>query len=177
MSIDRRSTRRAKPSGDGESIEPKCGIQYHQTTKTSGVLERVEGIEPSWPAWKAGTLPLSYTRINCRVLTTDPTRGQPATWRPPLLGGGRLGRYPNPLQRLAKLFGGALVDSSLITFGVEKPDFDPHQQEEEHAKAKQRARLEKALAQRHRKEGELRRASWLESHRRGRGWPCPWTVS
>jgi len=26
-------------------------------------MERVEGIEPSWPAWKAGTLPLSYTRL------------------------------------------------------------------------------------------------------------------
>src|SRR5438046_7272573 len=25
-------------------------------------MERVEGIEPSWPAWKAGALPLSYTR-------------------------------------------------------------------------------------------------------------------
>ncbi len=25
-------------------------------------LERVAGIEPAWPAWKAGTLPLSYTR-------------------------------------------------------------------------------------------------------------------
>src|SRR5688500_6096904 len=25
-------------------------------------LERVMGIEPTWPAWKAGTLPLSYTR-------------------------------------------------------------------------------------------------------------------
>ena len=24
--------------------------------------ERVEGIEPSWPVWKTGTLPLSYTR-------------------------------------------------------------------------------------------------------------------
>ena len=24
--------------------------------------ERVDGIEPSWPAWKAGALPLSYTR-------------------------------------------------------------------------------------------------------------------
>ncbi len=27
-------------------------------------LERVVGIEPTWPAWKAGTLPLSYTRIS-----------------------------------------------------------------------------------------------------------------
>ncbi len=25
-------------------------------------MERVKGIEPSWPAWKAGALPLSYTR-------------------------------------------------------------------------------------------------------------------
>src|SRR5690242_8921941 len=25
-------------------------------------VERVKGIEPSWPAWKAGALPLSYTR-------------------------------------------------------------------------------------------------------------------
>lgn len=26
-------------------------------------LKRVKGIEPSWPDWKSGTLPLSYTRI------------------------------------------------------------------------------------------------------------------
>ncbi len=26
-------------------------------------MERVTGIEPAWPAWKAGALPLSYTRI------------------------------------------------------------------------------------------------------------------
>ena len=32
-------------------------------------LERVKGIEPSQPAWKAGTLPLSYTRISFRVNT------------------------------------------------------------------------------------------------------------
>src|SRR3954469_21319845 len=27
-----------------------------------GYVERVTGIEPAWPAWKAGALPLSYTR-------------------------------------------------------------------------------------------------------------------
>ena len=33
-------------------------------------MERVKGIEPSQPAWKAGTLPLSYTRkFNFRVNT------------------------------------------------------------------------------------------------------------
>ena len=26
------------------------------------LVERVTGIEPAWPAWKAGALPLSYTR-------------------------------------------------------------------------------------------------------------------
>ena len=25
-------------------------------------VERAAGIEPAWPAWKAGTLPLSYAR-------------------------------------------------------------------------------------------------------------------
>ncbi len=28
-------------------------------------MERVTGIEPAWPAWKAGALPLSYTRMFC----------------------------------------------------------------------------------------------------------------
>ena len=31
--------------------------------------ERVEGIEPSWPVWKTGTLPLSYTRESENNLT------------------------------------------------------------------------------------------------------------
>ena len=30
-------------------------------------LERAKGIEPSWPAWKAGTLPLSYARFSRRT--------------------------------------------------------------------------------------------------------------
>jgi hypothetical protein len=30
-------------------------------------MERVAGIEPAWPAWKAGALPLSYTR---KIITT-----------------------------------------------------------------------------------------------------------
>ena len=31
-------------------------------------MERVKGIEPSSPAWKADALPLSYTRINVLAL-------------------------------------------------------------------------------------------------------------
>ena len=34
-----------------------------QLSYSPGIMERVKGIEPSQPAWKAGTLPLSYTRI------------------------------------------------------------------------------------------------------------------
>ena len=41
-------------------LEGRCSIQlsYRST------LERVKGVEPSQPAWKAGALPLSYTRTN-----------------------------------------------------------------------------------------------------------------
>ena len=63
------------------------------------------GIEPTWPAWKAGALPLSYTRIHTfpnqptkkcrlygggrRIRTFERIRGQiysllPLTARPPL---------------------------------------------------------------------------------------------
>ena len=31
-------------------------------------VERVGGIEPPWPAWKAGALPLSYTRIGLSIV-------------------------------------------------------------------------------------------------------------
>ena len=34
-------------------------------------MERVMGIEPTWPAWKAGTLPLSYTRGRYTTTTTS----------------------------------------------------------------------------------------------------------
>jgi hypothetical protein len=33
--------------------------------KSLKILERVKGIEPSYSAWKAAALPLSYTRVRC----------------------------------------------------------------------------------------------------------------
>ncbi len=36
-----------------------------ETIKVSIKMERVMGIEPTQPAWKAGVLPLNYTRITC----------------------------------------------------------------------------------------------------------------
>ena len=34
-------------------------------------MERVKGIEPSQPAWKAGALPLSYTRMIIHLLVVE----------------------------------------------------------------------------------------------------------
>ncbi len=40
-------------------LEGRCSVRLsYRDIK----MERVEGIEPSQPAWKAGALPLSYTR-------------------------------------------------------------------------------------------------------------------
>ncbi len=46
-------------------LEGSCSIQLsYWRTYRCGLLkvERVKGIEPSYPAWKAGVLPLNYTR-------------------------------------------------------------------------------------------------------------------
>src|SRR3954454_1308148 len=44
-------------------------------------VERVTGIEPAWPAWKAGALPLSYTREtvgrNAPLAPTSPADQDP----------------------------------------------------------------------------------------------------
>ena len=42
-------------------LEGRCSIQLSYRLK-----ERVMGIEPTYPAWKAGVLPLNYTRIAYR---------------------------------------------------------------------------------------------------------------
>jgi hypothetical protein len=39
-----------------------CPNGKKETSKCLKALERVEGIEPSYSAWKAAALPLSYTR-------------------------------------------------------------------------------------------------------------------
>ena len=38
------------------------------------VWERVKGIEPSQPAWKAGALPLSYTRLRQSISADTPAK-------------------------------------------------------------------------------------------------------
>ena len=48
-------------------LEGRCSIQlsYKHTTLNSQ-CKRVMGIEPTYPAWKAGVLPLNYTRRSHR---------------------------------------------------------------------------------------------------------------
>ena len=45
------------------------------------------GIEPTWPAWKAGALPLSYTRAAGKSLASPPIRPPPITRAPHGIGG------------------------------------------------------------------------------------------
>ena len=40
-----------------------------QRTCAACILERAKGIEPSYPAWKAGVLPLNYARVLGYVIT------------------------------------------------------------------------------------------------------------
>ncbi len=44
-------------------LEVRCSIQLSYESTVICYMERVKGIGPSRPAWKAGALPLSYTRI------------------------------------------------------------------------------------------------------------------
>ncbi len=44
-------------------------LPHPKQRQSTQKLERVTGIEPAQPAWKAGTLPLSYTRS---ALTVKP---------------------------------------------------------------------------------------------------------
>ena len=43
-------------------LEVRCSILLSYR-RMSNLMERVKGVEPSQPAWKAGALPLSYTRM------------------------------------------------------------------------------------------------------------------
>ena len=48
-------------------LEGSCSIQLSYK-RIYLIVERVMGIEPTRPAWKAGILPLNYTRTCCATL-------------------------------------------------------------------------------------------------------------
>ena len=46
-------------------LEGRCSIQLsYEHISNFPIRKRVMGIEPTYPAWKAGVLPLNYTRIS-----------------------------------------------------------------------------------------------------------------
>ena len=51
-------------------LEGRCSIQLSYRhiwdTANAAISKRVMGIEPTYPAWKAGVLPLNYTRMTNR---------------------------------------------------------------------------------------------------------------
>ena len=64
--------RRSTPELQQLSLSFSRGASAHQpgeaeTAAAGPEKERVKGIEPSYSAWKAAALPLSYTRVEIRV--------------------------------------------------------------------------------------------------------------
>ena len=49
-------------------------MEINEPDKCLKTLERVKGIEPSYSAWKAAALPLSYTRISADQLSRPASR-------------------------------------------------------------------------------------------------------
>ena len=45
------------------SVCCSCLASPHCANSDHSIMERVAGIEPARPAWKAGVLPLNYTRL------------------------------------------------------------------------------------------------------------------
>jgi hypothetical protein len=63
------------PSGLEPPTSRLSGVRSNQLSYGPIFLERVMGIEPTRPAWKAGVLPLNYTRI----MMVGKTGFEPAT--------------------------------------------------------------------------------------------------
>ena len=56
-------------------LEGRCSIQlsYRRIRYARKKVERVMGIGPTRPAWKAGILPLNYTRISSHFIVASST--------------------------------------------------------------------------------------------------------
>ena len=75
-------------------------------------MERVMGIEPTCPAWKAGALPLSYTRptldLNCRACQQDQIASKSCSTLASIRnhyngGGGRIRTYVDVRRQIYSL--------------------------------------------------------------------------
>ena len=115
----------------------RCPLSYRGEGRHQPV-ERVKGIEPSPPAWKAGALPLSYTRaarkVSCagfrsrssrragRIRTGDPLLPKQVRYQAAPQPGWALSQTPRSigrirLQRELRLRTAILPAGSLAQFG------------------------------------------------------------
>ena len=66
-------------------LEGRCSIQLSYRhiwdTANTAISKRVMGIEPTYPAWKAGVLPLNYTRRMIGVTGFEPATSWSQTRR------------------------------------------------------------------------------------------------
>ena len=78
-----RCTHRFLSSGTQQSYKQIKKIRKPLILKVSlrKKIERVMGIEPTYPAWKAGVLPLNYTRISVGVTGFEPATSWSQTRR------------------------------------------------------------------------------------------------
>jgi hypothetical protein len=61
-------------------------MKNYRRAKPLKTLERVKGIEPSYSAWKAAALPLSYTRAGVELTRHAGGLNPPRRSRPNILG-------------------------------------------------------------------------------------------
>ena len=63
------------------SIQLSYGLTHNCAFLKKALGKRVMGIEPTYPAWKAGVLPLNYTRISIGVTGFEPATSWSQTRR------------------------------------------------------------------------------------------------
>jgi hypothetical protein len=95
--------RRGRSRGTRQVVALAVGSPKTPTTCASSV-ERATGIEPAWPAWKAGALPLSYARARRttanNLLESTDAAGRSVVASAPALGAGdREFESPRPDER------------------------------------------------------------------------------
>ena len=80
-----------------EVFSPVSEVKNRSRAKSLKKMERVKGIEPSYSAWKAAALPLSYTRAGDE-LTRHADGLNPPRAAPILCSKRRWPRRPTPVQ-------------------------------------------------------------------------------
>jgi hypothetical protein len=92
-------------------------------------MERAAGIEPAWPAWKAGTLPLSYARAQQKYTRSSGTeqadfQKKPRFSLPKSDKNALKERQPLPSSRRAGSANAGVVQWQNVSFPSLKRGFD-----------------------------------------------------